>query len=215
MASQLREIFLREFTKQLILNSKKPETRMISFHPVKMEEQAPLVIPRTREIRAEPRHPEIIKNIRFMHPQAQTAILQSTPKTETIPIPPAPQIISPSPLPLPEGFSLGKLNLMIQDNRVTSIECQGPGKIILVRILGKVSSTQIVLSEEEIKNIISTFAREAKIPAIGGVFKAAVGNLVITAVISDFVGSRFIINKHTPYSLLEQAQQQVPQFQLR
>ena len=51
--------------------------------------------------------------------------------------------------------------------------------------------------------LIEKFAETAKIPVIGGIFKAAIGNLVITAVLSNFVGSRFIITKHSPYSILE------------
>ena len=208
MAIQLRTLFLREFTRGLIINSKTSSLTILPFHPVRTEEKpVQLVVPRTKEI-AE--HQEI-KNIRFMPPEMQHKIIAKTtatfqPKTlieAPTQIPVQNQII-PSPMPLPEGFSLEKLDILIRDNRVTSIECSGPGKPILVKILGKVNSTQIVLSEEEIKKIINNFARYAKIPALGGVFKAAVGNLIITSVISDFVGSRFIINKYTPYSLLEQ-----------
>ena len=55
--------------------------------------------------------------------------------------------------------------------------------------------TKVILDQPEISMIIEMFSREARIPVVGGILKAAVGNLVISAVISDFVGSRFIINK--------------------
>jgi len=216
MANQLRGLFLREFTKQLILNSRKPRTNLISFHPVKPQEEREtiqstekLIIPRTREIHVEPIHQEIIRNIKFMPPARQEMIKREIPKIAPIPI--VSEIVSPSPMPTPEGFSLGKIDILIRDNRVTTIECQGPGKVVLVKIIGKVNSTQIILTEEEIKKIINTFSAAAKIPILGGVFKAAVGNLVITSVMSDFVGSRFIINKYTPYSLLEQNPQFPPE----
>ena len=111
--------------------------------------------------------------------------------------------ITPIPQPLPQGFTLMKVDSLIKDNTITAIECAGQGKPLIVRSLGRISPTRISLSEEEIKKIIETFSLYSRIPVIEGVFKAAVGNTLITAVISDFVGSRFIINKFTPYSLLE------------
>ncbi|MFH1711136.1 MAG: hypothetical protein ABH840_02380 [Nanoarchaeota archaeon] len=111
--------------------------------------------------------------------------------------------ISPTPQPIPQGFSLIKIDSLINDNRITAIECAGPGKPLIVKSLGKVSPTRISLSETEIKKVIETFSKYSRIPMMEGMFKAAVGNTLITAVVSDFVGSRFIINKYTPYSLLE------------
>jgi hypothetical protein len=112
--------------------------------------------------------------------------------------------IVPAPQPLPVNFDLGKINPFVYDNKITSIECPGPGKIVLIKAMGSVSTTNITLSDEEIKDVIVKFSQVAKIPLIEGVFKAAVGNLMITAVISGFVGSRFVITKYTPYSLIYQ-----------
>src|SRR3989344_1963039 len=53
------------------------------------------------------------------------------------------------------------------------------------------------LTGEEIDELISHFAQRARIPPIGGVFKAAIGNLIISAIISDFAGTRFHIDKKT------------------
>jgi len=192
-------LFLQEFTKELILNSKSQWKFIMPFHPV-LETANVNIIPEQKPIMpvipAPPRMPQ--------HPAPPIHEIQNQVSI--------PEIVSPSPMPLPANFNLGKLNNLISDNRITSIECSGPGKPILVRSLGRVSSAQTTLGEEDIKNVIESFAQAAKIPFIGGVFKAAVGNLVITAVISDFVGSRFIINKYTPYSILEQNNQK-QQFQ--
>jgi hypothetical protein len=115
-----------------------------------------------------------------------------------------PLSIQPSPTAMPSYFSLDKLDFLIKDPRVTVIECPGPGKFILARASGTTSVTRISLSQEEIAAMIEKFSRESKIPVISGLFKAAVGNLVITAVISDVVGSRFMITKITPHFILEQ-----------
>ena len=197
-----RTLFLNKFTHELILNSKKERRDFLPFHPIKQEIQ--IIQPKiVQEIPIEIK-PKQLYTERFIKKPLQI----SQPSFQM----PAQQlsVVAPMPQPLPTGFTLSKLDPFILDNKVTSIECHGPGRLVLVKSLGKVSSTQIILSEEEIKKTIETFSSIAKIPLLGGVFKAAVGNLVITAVISDFVGSRFIINKYTPYSILEQVPQNLP-----
>jgi len=104
---------------------------------------------------------------------------------------------------LPPGSpDIGKLNLILADPRVESIECTGPSKNILVRKDGTIQRTNIILTKEEIKKIIDDFSKKTKIPLIGGTFKAAIGSVIMTAVISDFVGSRFIVQKRNPFQAL-------------
>lgn len=110
--------------------------------------------------------------------------------------------IKPEFQPQPMGFDLGKIESLIQDNSIQLIECPGPGKNILVKRYNQQQLTKISLNQAEISNVIDAFSKEARIPATGGILKTAVGNLVISAVISDFVGSRFIINKMTPFSMM-------------
>jgi hypothetical protein len=97
---------------------------------------------------------------------------------------------------------MDKISPLLKDNTIIRIECSGPGKNIVVKRYNQTNTTRIVLTEEDIKLIVNHFAKEARIPLAGGILKAAVGNSVISAVISEFVGSRFIISKITPYSLL-------------
>lgn len=235
MVGEIRTFFLREFAKDLIINSK-PKKEIFPYHPVKpslipedisqeshfalSQSMSPSIKLNTSETSGMiPFQPGKIQFRPIVYPVQKT---NSPPryqshvqeiqqpginiqiKPRVIPqINPAIAEISPVPQPIPAGFSLGRLNPIISDNTITTIECSGPGKLVMVRGMGKVSSTRITLSEQEIKTIIETFSRTARIPILGGMFKAAIGNLVITAVISEFVGSRFIINKYTPYSILE------------
>ncbi len=111
--------------------------------------------------------------------------------------------IQPQAQPRPEGFSLGKLDQLIRDPSIQSVECSGPNKNILVKRYSKTNTTRIILNQSEITDVIDIFSVKAKIPIVGGILKAAVGNLIISAVISEFVGSRFIINKITAYSLIQ------------
>lgn len=113
--------------------------------------------------------------------------------------------IQPQAQPLPEGFVLGKLESLIRDPSIQSIECSGPNKNILVKRYNRFNTTRIVLNQAEITDIIDSFSTKAKIPVVGGILKAVVGDLIISAVISEFVGSRFIINKITPYSMIQKS----------
>ena len=111
--------------------------------------------------------------------------------------------ITPKAEPRPEGFALGKIEALLKNNTIQSIECPGPNKNLLIKRYDKINTTKITITQEEITDILYNFAKEAKIPIVGGILKAAVGDLVISAVISEFVGSRFIINKITPYSIIK------------
>jgi len=108
------------------------------------------------------------------------------------------QTIKPQYQSLPSNFNLGKIELFLKDPFIQSIECRGPGQSILIKRQNRITPTRIILTSEEIKEIINNFSQKAKIPIIEGILKAAVGNLVISAVTSEFVGSRFIINKISP-----------------
>jgi hypothetical protein len=130
-------------------------------------------------------------------------------KQEIKPTKPVPKIqkevvrsIVPQPDKRPAGFGLGKIEALLKDKSIQAIECTGPGKNILIKRYNKINASGLILPQDEISLIIKEFSKQAKIPIIGGLFKAAVGNLIISAVISDFVGSRFIINKMSPYSMI-------------
>lgn len=98
----------------------------------------------------------------------------------------------------PRQLALGKITSIISDPAVISVECPGPGKNILVNRSGVIQTAPIVLSAEEIKEIMREISEQTRIPLIIGVFKAAINNLIITAVISEFVGTRFVIQKMAP-----------------
>tara|TARA_Y100000310_G_scaffold340594_1_gene436971 strand:- start:952 stop:1806 length:855 start_codon:yes stop_codon:yes gene_type:complete len=106
--------------------------------------------------------------------------------------------------PRPAGFALGKIEKLLRDKTIQLIECPGPEKNLLIEKLTKINTTKISLNQEEITDIINNFSTQAKIPIMGGILKAAVGDMVISAVISEYIGSRFIIRRITPYSLLQE-----------
>jgi len=96
-----------------------------------------------------------------------------------------------------------KIQELLKDPAVHMVECPGPEKNLLVKRYNRILVTRVTLTQKEITNIIADFSRKARIPLVRGILKAAVGNLVISAVTSEYVGSRFIMNKMTPYSFIE------------
>ncbi len=89
-----------------------------------------------------------------------------------------------------------KLDVVIRDPYVSEIECSGIDIPLMVKKFGKTLNTQIKLSVEEIYEIISEFSQKTRIPIINGKIKAALNNLIITAVLSETLGPRFIIQKN-------------------
>jgi hypothetical protein len=119
---------------------------------------------------------------------------------------------SPIPLPPPtyqptkfkpghkiETVNLGKLAGILVDPSVLSIECPGPYKNLLVNRSGSIQTSAITLTPEEINAIMHNVSEQTRIPLTPGVFRAAVQDLIVTAVLSDFVGTRFVIQKRNPF----------------
>lgn len=99
------------------------------------------------------------------------------------------------PTPTNTEIDLGKLNAFVQDPLVKVIACNGPDENIVVHGSMGTKPTNIILKKEEIEEIIKRFAEAAKIPQDEGVFKAVFGKLILSAIISETVGSKFVIRK--------------------
>ena len=107
------------------------------------------------------------------------------------PVQPAPTRVSdPDPLP---GY--GRIIPLLQDPSVIGIDCPGPGRAIIVNRYGQRQITRIALGSREILAILDEIANQAHIPLIEGVFRAAVDNFSVSAVVSETLGSKFVIRK--------------------
>ena len=102
------------------------------------------------------------------------------------------QYLKPTPHQI--EIDLGKLNPFIQDPTVRKIDCNGPGEYITVMVPTPMH-TSIILSKEEIDDVINTFEKKSKIPATEGIYNVVVGRLMFSAIISDVIGSKFSIKK--------------------
>lgn len=117
-----------------------------------------------------------------------------------------PQIKKPAQFTLPimniPNLPLGKLMPMLNDPQVAEIECPGPNKNLNIMRRGQKLTTNLILTQEEIDNIMQEISNKTRIPLIQGMFKAALGNLHISAAISEFIGTSFQIHKiPTPLTL--------------
>jgi len=99
------------------------------------------------------------------------------------------------PIPTRDEIDLGNINTLIQDPVVRVIECHGPNKEIVIAGVMGTKQTNLTLTEEEIEKIIEKFSKQTKIPLEEGFFKAVSGKLIISAIYSKSLESKFIIKK--------------------
>lgn len=142
-----------------------------------------------------PLHLPITKQLQAITTQEYRPVRATPPRRLVIPPPNLPSRLQYiRPFPTEQQFDLGKLNPFVQDVFVETIECDGPEENIVVTTPAR-KTTDVKLSKEEIDDILNTFSREAKIPLKEGILRMAVGRLVISAIISEVVGTKFIIKK--------------------
>ena len=97
-------------------------------------------------------------------------------------------------------LDLPKIDSLLSDPGVQTVECPGPDKPVLLYKNGAIVQSKLKLNAEEINEIMKDISEKTRIPLMSGVFKAAYGNLVITSVVSEFVGTRFIVQKKSKIS---------------
>lgn len=127
-----------------------------------------------------------------------------------VPEPKLPQHIQYlKPTPVNKNIDLGKLNPLINDQMVKTIECYGSDQNIGVKGGMGEKKTGIILNKDEIDQIIQTFSKETKIPVQEGIFRVVSGKLILMAVISSVAGIKFTINKIPPENSLPPRPQKV------
>jgi hypothetical protein len=136
----------------------------------------------------------------FVQGYSEVAPVRSEPKP-ILRRAPIPDVMLPNrfsylrPVPTNEVLRLGKLQPFITNPRVREIECDGPDSEVVVRGPGVDPSTNISLTNEEIKLVFSDFSRVANIPIEEEVVKVAAGGWILNGVNSNVIGSRFIMRR--------------------
>ena len=159
----------------------------------------------TKKAREKPKEKgreEKLERLPFIRPLVMPQPIYEKPKL----LPPQPPALPQVPLiPLKkrevgiaETAETGKLDLnkieqLMADPAIVSIECNGPNKKINI-IKDSQISTAESLTSEEIRSVIETISKKTKVP-IGVMFVANFDGMTINAIISDIIGLRFIITK--------------------
>ena len=107
-------------------------------------------------------------------------------------------------------IDLFKLNPLIQDAAVRIIEVNPDERVIVSGIMGTMP-VNIILNKEDIDRVINKFSEASKIPISEGIYKIVVGNLVLSAIVSETISSKFIIKKMLINPNPSESQQQKPQ----
>jgi len=196
--SVMKKRKMRKKLKSLTIEEEKIEM------PKKREERVKITPRPTPEaIEEAPRYKRILKPL----PPLPIPRPPARPPEEEAMAPPTAEIAYPAaPLyPAPEkreekqsaliALDLGKINLLVKDENISVIQCDGANLPIKVTREGTVNETKIKLSEDEIKEIVQRFADRAGQALSEPIFKTQVGDLKITAIISAFAGSRFVISR--------------------
>ncbi len=200
-SSAFRAFFLLQFTRELIKQSgptdvfelenilKKEDKELPQIIKKKIHEKKKLSLITKREV--------IFQGESDLN-QIQRPLMQrrSFPRVLRIPepkLPPRFQYLRPTPTSV--QIDLNKLNPLIKDPMVNSIECNGADENIVVKGNMGAKKTDIILDKQEINDVIKRFSEGTKIPIQEGIFKVAIGKLILSAIISDVISSKFIIKK--------------------
>jgi len=214
-----RKNFLIIFTKELIKNSNQKEIIQLEnilnkkeniskreFKP-QLQKTQPIVQEKISPPKITPiqREPLNIKPVQRKVQEIKKPIIQPTPRFTArqmlfIPEPRLPkhlEYLKPIPINEVSGINLEKLNPLVKDRAVKIIEGTPDANVIVMGDMGT-KPTRITLTKEEIDNIIKKFSEKSKIPVTEGIYRVVVENLILSAIVSEAIGSRFVIKKILP-----------------
>ncbi len=95
----------------------------------------------------------------------------------------------------PRVHVMDVLTPILADPSVQNINCPGPEKYLLITRTGLIQASNMRFTADDINNFMKDISQKTRIPLLPGLFKVAYGNYIITAVISEFVGTKFVIEK--------------------
>ena len=199
-SDEFKKIFLLEFTKQLIKNSSTAPFSILETEIKKEQQEEKENIKKLINKQENPFAVELEKEFtqkRIFHPSTQNA----NPRLRIlkIPSPRFPKNLQYlAPIPVRVEIDLNELNPLIKNQLIESIECHGPDEKLILNGVKGTKTIDLILTENQIETIIQKFSSLTKIPYETGIFNAAYGTLEISAIISEEVGSRFIIKRIKP-----------------
>lgn len=207
-SEKFKELFLLEFTRELIENSgggalirlknilkKAKEGKYKPIEKIKKEAEKEVKKPIEEESR------ELSKQIENVPRQIQKRqFIPQGRRVLNMPEPKLPERFNYlKPTPSKAEIELGKLDAFVKDPNVIEIECPGANQGIMVHGTMGSKPTGLSFSEEEIKDTLDKFSKKAMIPLNEeGATKIVVGNLILNAMADEEGNYSFRIKKMTP-----------------
>ncbi|VVB82850.1 Uncharacterised protein [uncultured archaeon] len=201
-SNDFKKIFLLSFTKELIRHSERRDILKLKQIIELKEEQEKI----PSIISSEPIAPEEIIELKKkitlppkkIFPPTRTGLPVRRIIRQPLMIPEAKlpahlEYLKPIPVPGVE-IDLSKINPLIKDPAVRVIEGNQDENVIVSGAMGT-KPTSIILNKEDIDRIINKFSEVSKIPVTSGIYRVVVGNLILSAIISEVISSRFVIRK--------------------
>ncbi len=191
MTHPIRQLFLEEFVKSLIKNVRVPTNYREDNLPNTEEESTFELSTKSRDSDSQHVAESFVET--STQSQVKPEKIISIEELE-VPVPSGSPAI-PKVETKSDEHVWGRLSRMVSDPTIKAIECSGPDKQITMNLAGATIPTPLKLDHEEIKRVITEVAERTHIPIVEGVFKAELENIVMTAVLSEYGGSRFVIHK--------------------
>jgi hypothetical protein len=148
--------------------------------PIQIAQKAPITISPQKPVQKTKQYPQSPPFLAKPYPTPKQAISK------------------PAQREMPFQTGLDKINNILLDPAILSIECPGADRPLVANKSGLNQPLNMTLSAEDISKITQYFSEKTRIPLVEGVFKATLGDLLMTAVVSQFIGTRFIIQKKAP-----------------
>lgn len=201
---QVSQDFVNSFFVEVLKAEKKHELKKVKVKKEKEEHSYFKSIKHRSEEKTESELLEEAEQIQELEEkplEVPVPIFRAVPRPMTLskivlPPPPRPPILTGQPqIEKPLIINVRSLNNLIQDSQVTLIQCDGANVPVKANKQNKSVITEIILSEQEIMDFIRNFAARAQVPLTEPIFRAQIQGLAITAIISPYTGSRFVIVK--------------------
>ena len=208
---EVRSLFLREFVKQLINNyplapesdlssqtyaeekTASEPSRMtsapVTLASIQNKEYAPSTSPLERILLPKTENyddgPQKIVAIREVEEEPQPMPQHFTYKT--------PQ--NQQPIKKPQQAPPSLLDQWLSDATIESIECTGPDQNLIIKRNGSITQSTAHLTQSEIQKLVEDLSRQAQVPLSEGILKAETPQWAAIGIVSEFGGSRFLIQK--------------------
>ncbi len=99
------------------------------------------------------------------------------------------------PMKKPQQAPPSLLDQWLSDATIESIECMGPDQNLIIKRNGSITQSTTHLTQSEIQKLVEDLSKQANIPLAEGILKAETPQWTVIGIVSEFGGSRFLIQK--------------------